>query len=399
MGCAGGGVVDLIMEGARMRNATSYTVLLIMLTWLGSGAAMSQTEADSYLSPREARKAFAAPARQGILKSNEAPAPVAALPPYVLTDAARQQFPGTFGIDVSHWDFDKFDSRHPPAQCKSQAGYDDAFCSCKVDWSKIKASGVDFAYLKATDGTGTDLSFARNWQALKEEHEAGRIYRGAYHFLRFTDPADKQAAAFIAAVGATNGAKPPQLSPSLDMEPIPSGPIVPGSDLDQKCPQSRRAKDGQGRIVCDLWYAFTTAQVLQMAETWITAVEQATGVPVAIYTTQNWWKNAIGNAGDNTILKKRPIWIARYTDNNPDRGPSYFPAWGGSGKKWGMPPLPGAPTYPQDAYTDPHFWQWTEASRLTTPFPCNTSNGGDTDLNWVPLASDKYKAVFNKGPQ
>jgi GH25 family lysozyme M1 (1,4-beta-N-acetylmuramidase) len=382
-----------------MRTGISYAILLTVWTWLGTGAAMSQTEADNYLTQREARRAFAAPAQQGLLKSNEAAAPAAPLPPYVLTDAVRQQFPGTFGIDVSHWDFDKFDSRNPPAQCKAQAGYDDAFCSCTLDWSKIKASGVDFAYLKATDGVGADFSFASNWQALKAEHQAGRIYRGAYHFLRFTDPADKQAATFIAAVGAVGGARPPQLSPSLDMEPIPSGPILPGSELDQKCPQSRRGKDSKGRQVCDLWFPFTAAQILEMAQTWIAAVEQATGVPVAIYTTQNWWKNAIGSAGDTTILKNRPIWVARYTDDNPKRGPSYVPAWKGSGMKWGMPPLPGAATYPQDAYTDPNFWQWTEASRLTTPFPCNAGGGGgDTDLSWVPLAGDKYKAVFNKGP-
>jgi GH25 family lysozyme M1 (1,4-beta-N-acetylmuramidase) len=368
------------------------SALLVALMCLGAGAARAQADTQGELSLREARRAFAAPEERA-----EREAQVKGgflLKPYVLTDAVRQQFPGTFGIDVSHYDFDKFDSKNPPAQCTAQTGYDDALCSCSLDWTKVNASGVDFAYLKASDGTGADLSFARNWKALEAEHEAGRIYRGAYHFFRFADDVGKQANVFLTAIGATNNVKPKQLAPSLDMEPILAGPIQPGSRLDKDCPQNRRGTDDSGRPWCDMWYTIPAAQVVKMAETWITAVEQATGLPVTIYTTQSWWSEAIGSAGDDSILKKRPIWIARYTDYNTERGPAYVSSWKGSGQKWGMPPLPGAASYPVAAYTDADFWQWTQASRITTPFPCNTTNGGDTDLSWVPLPIETFKVVF-----
>jgi hypothetical protein len=156
----------------------------------------------------------------------------AAQQPYVLTPTVRQEFPGTFGIDVSHYDFDKFTAQNMPQQCKSQTGYDDPFCSCTLDWKALKDSGLDFAYLKASDGKSTDYSFAKNWRSLESDHEAGRIYRGAYHFFRYKDDVKEQASTFLQAIGAVNGAKPKQLSPSLDLEPI-AVTIQPGSDLDR----------------------------------------------------------------------------------------------------------------------------------------------------------------------
>jgi GH25 family lysozyme M1 (1,4-beta-N-acetylmuramidase) len=297
-----------------MGKWTRYAVLLSAFTCLGAHAARSQADLQSDLTQREARKAFATPEeRAARMKAKKGGF---LLKPYFLTDAVRKQFPGTFGIDVSHYDFDKFDSRQPPAQCVTQAGYDDAFCSCTLDWTKIKTSGIDFAYLKASDGAGIDLSLSRNWKFLQAEHEAGRIYRGAYHFLRFKDDVKDQVDAFLKAIGATNDVKPLQLSPSLDMEPIPSGVIVAGSELDKACPQNRRGENSYGQPVCDMWYTIPAAQIVKMAETWIGAVEKATGLSVTIYTTQSWWSEAIGAAGDDTLLKKRPIWIARYTDDN-----------------------------------------------------------------------------------
>jgi GH25 family lysozyme M1 (1,4-beta-N-acetylmuramidase) len=358
---------------------------------LGGRPALSQSEPPEELSPREARQAFLTP--EELVMRAERLTQRASQQPYVLTEAVRQQFPGTFGIDVSHYDFDKFTAHNMPQQCKNQAGYDDAFCSCTLDWKAVKSSGLDFAYLKASDGKNTDYSFAKNWRALEPEHEAGRIYRGAYHFFRFKDDVKEQAGAFLQAVGAVNGTKPKQLSPSLDLEPI-AVTIQPGSDLDRSCPSKFRG-DSNGKAVCDMWYTVPSDQIVKMVDTWIGEVEQSTGLKVVIYTTVSWWGTAIGEAGNASVLQNRPIWIARYTDENAKRGPSYVSTWGGTGKRWGMPPLPGVVSYPSDTYTMPHFWQWTEASRITAHFPCNAGgSGGDSDLNWVPLAGDKFKSVF-----
>jgi Glycosyl hydrolases family 25 len=139
----------------------------------------------------------------------------------------------------------------------------------------------------------------------------------------------------------------------------------------------------------------SSSEIVGLVKAWISDVEQATGLKVVIYTTVSWWSTAIGDTGNDGVLKDRPIWMARYTDDNPKRGPSYVSTWGGSGKKWGMPPLPGVASYPAAGYTMAHFWQWTEDSRLTAHFPCNVgSSGGDTDLNWVPITGKDFNSVF-----
>lgn len=65
-----------------------------------------------------------------------------------------------FGIDVSHW-------------------------QGKVDWDKVKAKGVTFAYIKATQGANmVDPQFIRNWAEAKRVG----LLRGAYHFAETGEP-------------------------------------------------------------------------------------------------------------------------------------------------------------------------------------------------------------------
>src|ERR1700759_1840135 len=50
-----------------------------------------------------------------------------------------------------------------------------------IAWAKLPRQGVDFAYIKATEGSDhVDRRFKANWHAA---HRAG-IHRGAYHFFR-----------------------------------------------------------------------------------------------------------------------------------------------------------------------------------------------------------------------
>ena len=80
-----------------------------------------------------------------------------------------------------------------------------------IDWKGVKASGVHFAYIKATEGADfTDAKFAENW---KNSGEAGLV-RGAYHFFTFGSPGQVQAANFIARVPAESNALPP----TIDLE-------------------------------------------------------------------------------------------------------------------------------------------------------------------------------------
>jgi lysozyme len=81
----------------------------------------------------------------------------------------------------------------------------------EIDWRLLPAQGVDFAYIKATEGADHhDPRFAANWAAARREG----IARGAYHFFTLCRSGAEQAANFIATVPAD----PAMLRPAVDLE-------------------------------------------------------------------------------------------------------------------------------------------------------------------------------------
>lgn len=91
-------------------------------------------------------------------------------------------------------------------------GIDVSHYSGTIDWTQVKAAGIDFAFAKATEGTTfVDPTFATNWDAMKS---AG-VIRGAYHFFHpELDPTD-QANFVVATVGTLSATDFPIV---LDME-------------------------------------------------------------------------------------------------------------------------------------------------------------------------------------
>ena len=76
----------------------------------------------------------------------------------------------------------------------------------RVDWPRIAQQGIQFAFIKATEGSSyVDPLFEQNWQ---EAGEAALV-SGAYHFFSFDSPAETQADNFIAIVSARAGMLPP----------------------------------------------------------------------------------------------------------------------------------------------------------------------------------------------
>lgn len=64
-------------------------------------------------------------------------------------------------------------------------GIDVSHYQREVDWQKAKSAGVQFAFVKASEGTSLiDSQFARNWQELRRLG----IPHGAYHFFRPAHP-------------------------------------------------------------------------------------------------------------------------------------------------------------------------------------------------------------------
>jgi len=81
----------------------------------------------------------------------------------------------------------------------------------EVDWVAARNGGVEFAWIKATEGGDyVDPMFMQNWNAAK----AAGMPRGAYHFWYFCRPANEQLAWFIANVPPD----PDALPPVIDME-------------------------------------------------------------------------------------------------------------------------------------------------------------------------------------
>jgi lysozyme len=80
-----------------------------------------------------------------------------------------------------------------------------------IDWSAVARQHVDFAFIKATEGSDfTDPRFRDNWA----ESRAVGIPRGAYHYFSFCTPALEQATHFLSTVPWDE----PQLPPAVDVE-------------------------------------------------------------------------------------------------------------------------------------------------------------------------------------
>jgi lysozyme len=74
-----------------------------------------------------------------------------------------------------------------------------------IDWDKVKAQGLSFVFIKATEGGDyVDPDFQTNWQGAAK---AG-VSEGAYHFYDFCRNGSDQADNFIKTVPRTPGALP-----------------------------------------------------------------------------------------------------------------------------------------------------------------------------------------------
>lgn len=79
-----------------------------------------------------------------------------------------------------------------------------------IDWPRVRAAGVTFAYIKASEGADfLDPRFEVNWRAAK----AAGIKRGAYHFFTLCTKVAPQIDNFVAAVFEVG-----ELPPALDLE-------------------------------------------------------------------------------------------------------------------------------------------------------------------------------------
>lgn len=89
------------------------------------------------------------------------------------------------------------DTTEPPISIPG-LGMDVSHWNGPIDWDKTKESGIEYAFIKATEGSSfVDSRFGENWG---ESKRAG-VPRAAYHYFRFGIDATKQAKHFWDVVG------------------------------------------------------------------------------------------------------------------------------------------------------------------------------------------------------
>lgn len=93
----------------------------------------------------------------------------------------------------------------------SHRGIDVSHYQGDIDWESIEKQGVEFVYIKATEGSShVDECYESN----RSNAEKTGIHIGFYHFFSFESSGISQAENYIATVGELNG----KLIPAVDVE-------------------------------------------------------------------------------------------------------------------------------------------------------------------------------------
>ena len=149
-------------------------------------------------------------------------------------------------------------------------GIDVSHFQGRVDWKQVALSGVDFCFIKATQGsTMVDSYFAQNWAG----SAAAGLWQGAYHFAQPGSDPLAQAQFFYKTAGRPG---PLGLPPVLDLE------IMDGVDA---------------------------AQVLQWAQQFLNHADALFGRHTMLYTNTGYWQQLQG-AADCHALASRALWLA-----------------------------------------------------------------------------------------
>lgn len=156
----------------------------------------------------------------------------------------------------------------------------------EIDWDLVKADGVAFAYIKATEGADfRDPRFAENWQASR----LAGVPRGPYHVFSFSSTGAAQAEHFIDVVPT---AITKTLPPVLDLE-------IPKAEVD-----------------------LPAADVLSEIADWLKPVEESFGRPAIIYTDAAFFGRYLEGAALAEGADARKFWLRSI--GGP---PAYGPDW------------------------------------------------------------------------
>lgn len=151
-------------------------------------------------------------------------------------------------------------------------GIDVSYYQGNIDWTRVKNDGVQYAFIRVSDGLGTiDTKFETYWA----QSRANGIVHGAYQFFRPNQDPIAQAELLLDKIG--NALADDDLPPVIDIEA--AGGLAP-------------------------------AQVAAKAKQWIDHVEAALGVKPIIYTGFYFWRDQVGAPAYGA---QHPLWHAQYT--------------------------------------------------------------------------------------
>ncbi|KAJ6582973.1 putative N,O-diacetyl muramidase [Mycena vulgaris] len=165
-------------------------------------------------------------------------------------------------------------------------GIDVSHYQTNVDWKGVKAKGISFAYIKATEGTTyIDPTFSSKYTGATN---AG-IIRGGYHFARPDASSGAAQAKFFLKHGGGWSSDGRTLPGALDIEYGPSG------------------KECYG-----LSDSAMVSWISDFSATYHAETKRQVQYPV-IYTTTDWWKTCTGNSAK--FAANNPLWIAHYSSS------------------------------------------------------------------------------------
>ena len=151
-----------------------------------------------------------------------------------------------------------------------------------IEWAKVAAAGIVFAFAKATEGASTkDQMFMTNFTGMKDSS----VIRGAYHFYHPSKDAISQTDNFLSVV---NSLTPGDLPPVLDIE----------IDEGEKA-----------------------SEIIAGLKVWIVEVKNALGRTPVIYTNASFWDTKLGGSPD---FSDCPLWVAHYTTKPAPNIPTGF---------------------------------------------------------------------------
>lgn len=155
-------------------------------------------------------------------------------------------------------------------------GIDVSYYQGVIDWSRVKAAGNQFAFIRLSDGARfRDPKFAINWDGAR----AAGVIRGAYQFFRPSQSVEAQAEIMVQAIGRY---RPGDLPPVLDVE-------------------------ATGNL--------SASAIASRIRTWHDLVKTGTGATPIIYTGKYFWRDEVGGA---RAFSDNALWIAQYTSKCPD---------------------------------------------------------------------------------